>query len=347
MGKYNLSIVGGCGSSGTTLLAHLLSKHPDVVSGPEFNCFNHYEIYDFTLFKNKYESMFYGKCMPWGYIDIHVFMTYREQYGIDLENLANWVLESSSTDEFFERLCLHVCRRFEGSYFIEKSPTNVYSFQKLVDKQPNIPLVHLIRDGRDVAASLMKRGFNLYFAGTRWLYDTLCGLNGRGSASYYETTYEELVSSPDNVLNKIFQHLDIDPNKNNEQAQQQAKNTGVYQEDWLNRKEPRAWNQTPADPISSASVGKYKSALTEKELSALYRITLTQKARDNISTDIKTFGDLIEYLGYDRKENIDTNHKSTFNTTEKYLELQDYLRRLKRYRNNGRLLIPSRYSRIS
>ena len=36
----NLAIVGGSGSSGTTLLARLLSRHPCVVSGPEMKFFN-------------------------------------------------------------------------------------------------------------------------------------------------------------------------------------------------------------------------------------------------------------------------------------------------------------------
>ena len=49
MSQYKIAIAGGCGSSGTTLLAHLLSKHPDIGSGPEFNFFNHFEIFDFPL----------------------------------------------------------------------------------------------------------------------------------------------------------------------------------------------------------------------------------------------------------------------------------------------------------
>jgi hypothetical protein len=330
MPNYNLAIVGGCGSSGTTLLAHLLSKHPAIGSGPEFNCFNHYEIYDFPLFKKCYQKMYSGKCMPWGYIDIHVFMTYREEYGIELESLEEWVAKSNNTDEFFEKLCSHMNNRFQTEFFLEKSPTNVYSFRILSERFPHIPLIHLVRDGRDVAASLMKRGFNLYFAGTRWLYDTLCGLNARGSKNYLEITYENMVHNPDDVLKKIFNLVGVNP------EEYYKKITG-----------PKAWNQTPADPISTASIGRYKKRFSEKELSTLYRIKLTEKSRENINSDIKTFGELIEHLGYD-SSTINFSHADVGQRLqEKYLELQDYFRRLNRYKNNGRYTYPIRYSKIT
>ena len=41
-----LGLMGGCGSSGTTLLVHLLSRHAEIGSGPEFNCINHPELYE-------------------------------------------------------------------------------------------------------------------------------------------------------------------------------------------------------------------------------------------------------------------------------------------------------------
>ena len=347
MQKYNLAIVGGCGSSGTTLLAHLLSKHPDIGSGPEFNCFNHFEIYDFTLFKKNFQKMYSGKCTPWGYIDIHVFMTYREEYGIEFEILKQWVEESHSTVEFFEKLCQHMNKRFHTKLFLEKSPTNVYSFRILAERFPNIPLVHLVRDGRDVAASLMKRGFNLYFAGTRWLYDTLCGMNARGSENYLEIKYEQMVHSPDDTLRKIFSHIGVNSDDYGQTKSSNAAESGVYHEEWKNRKEPRAWNQTPADPVSTASIGRYKKRFSNKELSTLYRIKLAGKSRENISSDIKTFGELIDYLGYDSVNQDQMKANAGRRLEEIYLELQDYFRRLDRYKNNGRFALPVRYSRIS
>jgi hypothetical protein len=339
--------VGGCGSSGTTLLAHLLSKHPAIGSGPEFNCFNHFEIYDFPLFKKNFQKMYSGKCMPWGYIDIHVFMTYREEYGIDFESLKAWVEQSNSTEEFFEKLCRHISNRFGTELFLEKSPTNVYSFRILADQFPNVPLVHLVRDGRDVAASLMKRGFNLYFAGTRWLYDTLCGMNARDSQNYLEITYENMVYDPDETLRNIFTHVGVNAEDYGKEKPKNGSAAGVYQEDWKKRKEPNAWNQTPADPVSTASIGRYKKRFSKEELSTLYRIRLTDKSRENLRTDIKTFGELIEHLGYDTSIQDVASANAGKRLHEKYLELQDYFRRLNRYKNNGQYAFPVRYSRIS
>jgi len=346
MKKYNLAIVGGCGSSGTTLLTHLLSKHPDIGSGPEFNCFNHFEVYDFPLFKRKFHSMYDGKCAPWGYIDVHVFMTNRQHYGIDLRQLESWVSKSTSTDEFLSKLCLHMGDRFQTEYFVEKSPTNIYAFRVLAENFPHVPLVHLVRDGRDVAASLMKRGFNLYSAGTRWLYDTLSGMNARGAENYIEVSYEQLVHSHIDVLGRIFEHIGVNPGDYGKSIRRSGVGSGEYYEDWERRKEPRAWNQTPADPISTASIGSYKKRFSKKDLSTLYRIGLTDKARQSISSDIKTFGELVDCLGNEPLgEEIAEVHSAQW-MKEKQLEVQDFLRRFSRYYNNARFALPARYTFI-
>lgn len=178
-----------------------------------------------------------------------------------------------------------------------------------------------------MAASLCRRGFNLYFAGTRWLYDTLSGLAARGSNSYLEVTYEDLVSSPDAILRRIFNHLGAEPDfEFTTGIRDPADNHGVYEEHWNDRKEPRAWNQTPADPISTASIGKYKKAFTEKELSTLYRIRLSDRAADSLNTDVRTFGDLIDHLGYTSISVVSRYVPVGQRLHEKYLELEDYLR---------------------
>jgi len=66
----NLAIVGGCGSSGTTLLAHLVSRHPDIASGPEFNYFNHLDLYDIDSLRHVLPALLSGRGRPSGYIDV-------------------------------------------------------------------------------------------------------------------------------------------------------------------------------------------------------------------------------------------------------------------------------------
>jgi hypothetical protein len=48
----------------------------------------------------------------------------------------------------------------------------VYSFLRFARELPDVPLIHVIRDGRDVAVSLRRRGYNLFGAGGTGLSGT-------------------------------------------------------------------------------------------------------------------------------------------------------------------------------
>lgn len=346
MEKLKLVIVGGCGSSGTSLFAHLISRHKDVVSGPEFNCFNHYEIFDYSLLSTKYRTMFSGHCRPNGYIDVHVFMTYRKRYGVDIEHLKRWVEESTSTYSFFTHICEHMTNRFGPSYFVEKSPSNVYSFKDFSSVLPEVPLIHIVRDGRDVVSSLMKRNFSLFCAGSAWLYDTLAGIRARGAKNYLEIRYEDLVSDPVGTLRKVCDHLKL-PYDSNLVDKDYENSPGIYVEDWLDRKEPRVWKQTPSDPISTASIGRYKDDLDKSDLSTLYRIRVTKRAASKLQVDTCSFAELLQLLGYspDRLQNIETT-MCRRKIKELRYELEDYYRRVGRFTHYRYYRLPNRYTYI-
>ena len=343
MANYPLAIVGGCGSSGTTLLAHLLSRHPQVASGPEFNCFNHPEIFDIAQLRRCLPEMLRSGCRSNGYNNVHAFMSYREHYGIVPERVLAWAAKSTEAGDFLRHVHTHVRERFQRPVFVEKSPTNVYNFARLAREFPDIPLVHVIRDGRDVATSLTKRGFNLFAAGSRWLYDTLAGLQARGAANYLEVRYEELVIEPQRVLTEIFRHIGVDPGVD-VLAQAARVEPGVYNEDWKARHEPSVWQQTPADPISAASVGRYRQSLSREDLSMLARISLTPRAAQRLCGP-GSFGALIEHLGYDAAEAVPARDWRQ-RLSELRLELTDYNRRLSRFHNHRQWMLPPRYTRI-
>jgi len=344
--KHKLGIIGGCGSSGTTLLTHLLSRSPYLASGPEFNCFNHKEIFDYNLLRSNYVKMFQGHSKPCGYIDVHVFMTYRDEYGISLELLEKWINSSSDTLSFFNNISEYMTNYFGKPNFIEKSPTNVYSFRELSTNFPEIPLVHLIRDGRDVVCSLMKRGFNLFGAGSRWLYDTLSGMSARGYSNYLEIRYEDLVSNPSGTLKVIFDHLGIpfDPLI----LQNRKDNSpGMYVENWTSRKEPRVWKQTPGDIISTASIERYKKELYRNDLLILERIKLTKYSASKLQSEPYSVKELLELLSYkidDDMSSQENNLKQNFRGS--LYEFRDYCRRVKRFINVKNYKYPRRYTNI-
>jgi hypothetical protein len=329
--------MGGCGSSGTTLLVHLLSRHAEVGAGPEFNCFNHPEVYDLSLLRNAWPAMRRGLARPAGYIDVPVFMTYREHYGVDDQLIERWLAESVSATGFVSALKAHLHTTLDCRILLEKSPTNVYCFRVARDALPGVRLVHQIRDGRDVVVSLMRRGFNLFGAGSRWLYDTVHGLEARGSPAYLEVRYEDLVSDPDTTCMQLLNHFGAGQPETALTARSGRR--GEYDEQWLNRAEPRAWNQRPNDPISNRSVGQFREALSQRDLDLLDGICLHRSVK--VAGDLpRSFGDLLRHLGYAGERGSEWKPRSQFDALK--LEFGDYLRRLRRFQSRNDWSLPKR-----
>jgi hypothetical protein len=334
-----LVIVGGCGSSGTTLLAHLLSRHPAVASGPEMNFFNHKEVLSLKELATHKNALFQRRRLTDGYMDVPTFLTPGKTFGIDQERLDEWVNRSNSLRELYESFADHLCAVHGTSLFVEKSPTNVYNFAAFTRLFPDVSLIHQIRDGRDVVVSLMARGKTLFQAGSRWLYDTVAGLGARGAPGYVETRYEELVSDSATTLKRIFRHLKI-PFEAATLQNQPLTDKGIYIEHWLERASGRAWKQTPSDPISATSVGRYRESLTPEQLSTLYRIRLTKRATTRLGAPVSSFAELLHFLGYCNYETTTLTLKRQRRTTEWMWELRDYYRRARRYFHRGRRLPP-------
>jgi hypothetical protein len=294
MGEAGLALVGGCGSSGTTLLIHLLSRHPQVASAPELNFFNHPESLDLRAFAESLDALLARRRLTPGYKQVATFLGPRGDLGIDRGLLAGWAAHARDAAELHARLADHVCERFGATHFVEKTPTNVYAFARLASENPRARLVHLTRDGRDVAASLRKRGKSLYGAGSRWLYDTLAGLRARGNPSYLEIRYEDLVADTEPTLARVYAHLGLPAPP----RAADADTPGTYREDWRRKRSGTQWNLTPDDAVSAASVGRFRRDLGAEQLALLNRIRLTERAARALDARVRSFPELIAELGY-------------------------------------------------
>lgn len=339
-----LAIIGGCGSSGTTLLAHLLSKHPEIVSGPEMKFFNHPESLSLDELVENQTSLFDRRRLPPGYHVVPTFLRAGEAFGIDRHCFGSWIESSVKLQDVYDAFATHMCDAHGASVFVEKTPSNVYNFEPLSRLFPEIPLIHQIRDGRDVVASFLNRKKSLFHAASLWLYDTLSGLQVRGRGSYLETRYEDLVRDPEKTLQGILSHIGL----GFEPAMlrtDDAGSEGSYEEDWLGRKTPRAWNQLPSQPISASSVGRYRERLTPEQLSTICRVRLTDRTREELEAPVSTFGELLDLLGYGPEDG--TRAAATFprRVVEQSYEVRDYVLRAKpvlRYRHR----FPRRLTRI-
>lgn len=245
--------IGGAGRSGTTLLRVILDTHSRIACGPELKALPQICWQRDVLFAH--EEEFRDACLAPDYLD----ELYRDLiYGlIEPYRLARGKARAA-----------------------EKSPSNIFWFSTLARLFPESPLIHIIRDGRDVVASLLRQNWLDPKTGDKPRYTTdpasaalywkRCVEAGRSCSAkhYIEVRYEDLVSNPTATLVRLLDQI------------------GEPFEPEMLRFGNHAHGLGPQDEvapqITTASVGRWR-----KELSGAQLLAVTDTA-----------GPLLKALGY-------------------------------------------------
>jgi protein-tyrosine sulfotransferase len=256
--------IGGAGRSGTTLLRVMLNAHPRLCSGPEF------------------------KLLP------QAIELYRETLA-QKEILKSYFLEQRDVDEMFSRLIQSFFENFRSnahaSRMVEKTPHNVLIMRELASIMPDARFIHVIRDGRDVACSLLKMKWygpdgklvwyvsDLGNAAKYWVEVVTKGLEDaqhpslRGKVTALR--YEDLVADPAQAMKDVLAFLD---EPWSDAVLEHARVARGY--------EPR---ESSTDQVSrqiySSSVGRWRKEFSEDDVEEFREIA----------------GDLLLRLGYQNR----------------------------------------------
>lgn len=112
----------------------------------------------------------------------------------------------------FDHIMRHLAKAQGKLIWCEKTPMHVHHLELLADAFPSAKVIHIIRDGRDCAASFHRRWrFNPVRTVFRWKRAVRAGREQgrRLDARYFEVRYEEITESPEAVFRKLFSFLDI------------------------------------------------------------------------------------------------------------------------------------------
>jgi len=262
-------IIGGSGSSGSTLLAAILGSHPEIICGPEMSFFNKQVIYDdYTRFQ-KMLPVWLKKGIPTnGYVLYSGFFRGREYYGVKDNQILDWANEARSLREFVMLFQSHILLKQGKVRFAEKTGSNAYCLQEFIKIFPECKIIHLVRDGRDVVCSLMKRGMTLFRASSHWMYNTSAAMACRDLPQYLEISYEDLVTHSTDVIKQVCDHIEVQfTPKMLERNPNELPQSGL-----------QTWQSSPVGPITSDSVGQYKKRLNDFQLSCFYNVRLTDYA---------------------------------------------------------------------
>lgn len=206
----------GCDRSGTTLLSLILSQSPDLhvtlESGfiPELYE-NRKDYSDFTSAKNRWYFLRDLKSTraTSKTIAFDIFEMSDDEAEVILRESAPNSYEGAIDALFSGTATLHGKSRWGN-----KTPKYVLHLSLINKLFPEAKIIHVIRDPRDVVASILKAGWTSTVKETAlyWEKRVRSGINeGRklGDDRYYELKYESLLQNPGDVIRQICDWLNI------------------------------------------------------------------------------------------------------------------------------------------
>jgi len=290
----NPILIGGSGSTGSTLLATILNRHPEIAIGPELSLFNKPIFYhtNYNLFKDGLLRYLSIGTSTKGWHLYWPTMKSIEHYGWDSQSLLELSQRSSNSKEFSDGLFEHYLKINNKNIWGEKTPSNSYQFDSFLKLYPRARIIHIVRDSRDVVSSLKNRGMNSYYASMLYLYNTAMGLRLNNENSYQQISYEDLVDETEDTLANLCNFLKIDYFEEMIVPQKDENDNCI-----------KSWNNKPSGEIKPNSVGKYKNKLDNFDYFVMKQVKIS-KAHIIKYDIINSSMESISGISYDSEVNM-------------------------------------------
>ena len=269
-------LIVGSASSGTTLLGVMLDRHSALACGPELYAFDKNQIYrPWPAVQRNFAKWLQRGLVSDGQIDTPDFFHSRRAYFCDADRLEGWMRGAESLRGFFDAFFLNYLRQRGKLRWVEKTGSNGYCLGNILNLYTRARIIHLVRDGRDVVCSLLRRDPRPYHAVSHWLYNVSAALAWRAHPAYLEVRYERLVSEPAATLRTICQHLDVPF---------EPRMLQPTTDDYWRRCAPESihasWHNSPLDgDVSTRSVGRWRRELTPGVEALFWRMRLSPWGR--------------------------------------------------------------------
>jgi len=267
----------GCPRSGTTWMQLLLSQNTRVATAPETQIFSYY----LDRFRRQWREEHEGHASE-------------HQGGAGLSRLL--------TPEDFRNLCRTVAssvldrileRNPDAAVIVEKSPRHALLADWIEELFPEACFLHVVRDPRDVAASMFAAGASwaqwaprgAVQAGRLWK-DHIEGARRvrNGGGRYREIRYESLRADPAGELGGVLEWLDLPAVAADIEAAVEACKLSRLQTAADGDRLPLPGRESPRGFFRRGDVGGWRDELTPSSIRVLEEIC----------------GDLMAGLGYER-----------------------------------------------
>lgn len=241
--EFDPIFLGGEGRSGTTLLRVMLDAHSAISCGPE----THFLVDErFRRFHHHFRGKWWKRA---------------EGYGYTLDDMDDLVRD-------FARGWFETYMRRRGKRrWADKTPQTIHILPYLWELFPTAKFVHMIRDGRDVACSIIPQKWgpdNVRDAARRWVECIEKGIAHReDTGRYLEVRYEHLATEPERELRRVCAFV-------GEEFEAQMLSHQEHLADNPQATESSAGQV--ARPLYTSSIGRWRRDLSARELRQFLKI---------------------------------------------------------------------------
>jgi len=311
----------GCGSSGSTLLAHALDRHPQIACGDELFLFCAPPLYrDYTRFRRlRHIYRFVGVSGNPYHQGRAVFRQGRA-YGLSRSRLWRMAARSRSINELAARVRDHVLATTGKPIWAEKTPRNIRVIDRFLAAFPDARVIHMVRDPRDVVLSLHRRGKPLLEAAETWLASTAAIAAHRDCGRVLDVRYEDLCLAPESTLAGICAFIGVEFSSDYFVSDAHvSRGLGKF-------KGHSSWSLSPTEGFSADSVARYRTVAYDWSLLSSLRLTADYAAV--LGTRRFRLGELAQTHGYDLADIIDDGSGQPFQAFNSQWQLDPLRRRL-------------------
>tara|TARA_R110000744_G_scaffold77899_4_gene153630 strand:- start:9740 stop:10537 length:798 start_codon:yes stop_codon:yes gene_type:complete len=191
--------LGGCPRSGLTVMRRLLDGHSRIHCGPD-------------------TGLPVAIAMQWENFATQLGDLHRDDFGLEAEQVR------ANMAGLLTGLIGEVVRDRPGDLLVEKTSLNILAFERLGRLLPGARFVHIVRDGRDVAASLLQRDWHgpdgrpfAHVSDPGAALQYWCDLTGIGLQAetalapgrVLRLRYEDVVKKPKRSVTALLRFLDL------------------------------------------------------------------------------------------------------------------------------------------
>ncbi len=201
--------IGGCSRSGTTLLGAMLGSHSECLCVPESQfkidalrfSYRHKRDSDIVYIINRIKNHWRFKL---GF-DIDLGLAPLEEIGSSYPELINWIVKKYGEKH----------GKINPRLWVDHTPSNIRNVGTLFELFSDAKMIHIVRDGRAVAASIMRLDWGpntIDKAAHFWIERLAYGLAAEsfwGEKRVMRISYERLVKDPEMTLKGLCRWLDI------------------------------------------------------------------------------------------------------------------------------------------